>query len=383
MKTKKILLSAIVLFTTSINLFSQTAEEWKKRGNIELDSTNYNKAIEYYQKAIETDSNYFDAYYKLGLTFSIILEFDKAIEYYSKAITKNDTDPNTFFALGGIYAEKQDYNKAIEMFKEGIKLKPDSPEEHYYLGLFYQEKGNLIYATMYAKKAAQLGDTLSQQYFINNGISWEDTFVKPDYEQIKLNIENKQSDLYYSKLWDKFQQGDSTMTLDEKRHLYYGYVFNENYSPYSSVRNAKEVNAILNKEEPTKNEWEELVSLLDASLSAEPFGCRHLYYQGIAYNALNKPVDTNKNIKKIQCIVNALTSTGDGLSKETAIHVIAVSNEYDYLFLNNLSMQMQSLENGGYDVLYLQPNEDGLEEIWFDVNQSLNYLKPEKDKIGL
>lgn len=198
--------------------------------------------------------------------------------------------------------------------------------------------------------------------------------MKPNYDLIKLNIENKQSNFYYSKLWDRFQHGDSTMTLEEKRHLYYGYVFHKNYSPYGGVDNSKQVNPILDKEKPTQKDWKKLVSLLNTSLKAEPFNFRYLYYQSIAYEYLNKPVNARKNIQKIWTIVDALISTGDGLTKETAIHVIAVSSEYDYLFFNNLSMRSQALMNGGYDVLYLQPNEDGLEEMWFDVNQSLNYL---------
>ena len=374
MRTIKIFLAMIVLFNTRFNLFSQTAEEWKKLGNAEFDSANYDKAIEYYHKAIETDSTYFDAYYNLGNVFAKIHNFDNAIEFFNKAITINDTDADAYFALGFVYSEKQDYENAIEMFKKGIQLQPNSPREYYYLGFFYQNSGSLVYSNMYAKKAAQLGDTLAQQLFIDNGISWEDNFEKPDYEQIKLNIENKQSNFYYSKILNRFQAGDSTMTLEEKRHLYYGYVFHKNYSPYADSREDKQVKAVLDKEKPTKKEWKKLVSLLNASLKAKPFSIKHLYYQGIAYDALNNLSEADKNIKKIRYIVDALNSTGDGLSKETAIHVITISNEYDYMFLNNLSMQSQALADGGYDVFNLQPNKDGLEEIWFDVNQPLNYL---------
>ena len=373
-KVTKTLILTVALFAASVSMFSQTAEEWKKLGNAEADSANYDKAIEYYQKAIETDSTYFDAYHNLGNMFASILDFDKAIEYYNKAITINNKEADTYFALGSVYAEKQEYDKAIEMFKKGISLKPNSPDEHYYLGFLYQETGSFVYAMLYSKKAAQLGDTLAQQFFIDNEMSWEDNFVKPDYELIKLNIENNQSNFYYPKLWDRFQQGDSTLTLEEKRHLYYGYVFHKNYSPYASAHDAKQVNTILNKEKTTKKEWEKIVFLLNTSLSKEPFNFRHLYYQSIAHNALNNSVDADKNARKIWSIADALNSTGDGLSKETAIHVIAVSNEYDYLFLNNLSMQSQALINGGYDILYLMPNEGGLEEMWFDVTQSLNYL---------
>ncbi|MDR2009388.1 MAG: DUF4919 domain-containing protein [Bacteroidales bacterium] len=375
MKIAKIIFLKVILFiTASINLFSQTAEEWKKLGNIELESANYVKAIEYYQKAIEADSTYFDAYYNLGAAFSNIQEFEKAIDFYSKAIDINDTIADTYFSLGTVYADQNEYEKAIKLFKQGINLKPDSPNEHYFLSFLYQKKGNNIYSTLYFKKAAQLGDALAQQYFIDNEISWEDNFVKPDYDQIKLNIENKQSNFHYSKLWDRFQQGDSTMTLEEKRHLYYGYVFNKSYSPYVAADNSKQVNAILEKKNPKQKEWKKLASLLNTSLETEPFNVRYLYYQYVAYNFINESVNAEKNLQKIWTIIDALNSTGDGLLKGTAIHVIAVSSEYDYLFFNDLSSRGQALMSGGYDVLYLYPNENELEEMWFDVNQPLNYI---------
>jgi len=260
------------------------------------------------------------------------------------------------------------------MFKKGISIDPNSPEEHYYLSLLYGKKKSSAYEVLYAKKAALLGDTLAQQLLESNDIPWENNYIKPDYEKIKLNIENEQSDLNYLKIWDKYQRGDSTMTLEEKRHLYYGYVFNEKYSPYLSVHDSKQVNEILNKEEPTQNEWEKLVSLFNTSLNVEPFNCKYLYYQSIAYNALGKFTEAEKNLQKVQCVIDALISTGDGLEEETAIHVIAGSNEYDYLFLTDLSIQSQSLMDGGYDVLHLKTNENGLDELWFDVNQSLKYL---------
>ena len=371
MGINKAVLLTVVLFTASVNLFSQTANEWKIRGDEAIDSVDFNKAIECYQKAIEADSTLFDAHYNLGYAYSSIFENDKAMDSYYKAIAIDNTFPNAFFAMGGLYIEKLDYDKAIEMFKKGVALKPDSPEEHYYLSLLYQEKGNKIYAHMYMKRSAQLGDVSARNFFDSNNISWEDDLKKPDYEEIKVNIENEQSDFYYSKLWDKFQQGDETMTLDEKRHLYYGYAVNKKYSPYSYAPNAQQVSAILKKEELTAKEWEELLSLLNTSLSTEPFSCRYLYYQSIAYNALNKPADAEKSINKMTCIADALVSTGDGLSKETAIHVIDVSNEYDHLFLNGFSAKSQSLIDGGYDLLNLNPNDAGLEEMWFDVSKPI------------
>lgn len=353
------------------------AKEWKKLGNEALDSDDYNKAIECYQKAIEADSNYFDAYYNLGLAYSYIHEFDKSIEYYNKAITKNDTIEDTYFSLGSIYEEKEDYDKAIEMYRKGYILNSNLSEAHCRLGFLYAKKSNYIYSKAHIMRAAQLGDTLAREFFDNDSLLWEDPFLRPDYKQIRLNIENKQSNLYYAKLWDRFQQGDSTMTKEEVHHLYYGYIFDKDYSPALSVHDPKQMNDILEKENPTKEEWEELVSSFDESIKAEPFNCMYLYYQSVAYDALNKPDESARNIRKIKCLLHAQAYSGDGLLKETAIHLIvvpAMPHNFDYLFFNDLSLRDLSFENGCYNVLYLAPNKDGLEEIWIDLKQPFDFM---------
>ena len=372
--TKKAFLLSVVFLTATVNLFSQTAEEWKKLGNVQLDSANYIKAIEFYQKAIEVDSNYFDAYHNIGLAYLELADFDKSIEFYSKAILKNDTIVDTYFSLGSVYAQKEDFDNAIKQVKRGISLNPDSPQGIFFLGFLYQEKGNYLYADLYARRAAQLGDSTAREFFAENDASWEDNFRKPDYDEIEKNIADKASNFYYPKLWDRYQQGDSTLTIDEARHIYYGYVFKKNYSSLLRFQNTEEIYAILDNEEPTQEEWEQLVLLINTALQLEPFSCRYLYYQSIAYSALKKEKEAIQNDNKIQCILSALTSTGDALTKETAMHVITVATEYDYLFLYNIPRGSQALITGGFDVLYVGENEYGIEEMWFDVNQSLNNM---------
>ncbi|MDR1699256.1 MAG: DUF4919 domain-containing protein [Prevotellaceae bacterium] len=197
----------------------------------------------------------------------------------------------------------------------------------------------------------------------------EISFGNINYEQIKKNIRNEQSNFHYVKLWNRFQQGDSTMTLEEKRHLYYGYVFHKNYSPFRSKYDDNKINAILNKEKPTVTEWKTLVSLSDNALRTEPFNCKAMYYQMMAYSALKQTADVKKNYAKINCILEALASSGNGSEKETAVHVIDLYSADDCLFFHKLSMSYMSLESGGYGVWYLNPNDYGFEKLWFDVNK--------------
>jgi|GEM_PF-1136782 len=197
----------------------------------------------------------------------------------------------------------------------------------------------------------------------------EKQYQNPDYERIKQNIESGLSDFHYPKLWNRFQQGDSTMTLDARRHLYYGYVFHKNYSPFRSKYDEQKINAIIDKENPSAAELKTLVALLDDALTAQPFNCKALYIQAIAYYELNQMADYQKNRAKINCIFDALVSTGNGLEKETAVHIIDKYSAEDYLLLHNLSMAYMTLEKGGYDVWYLKPNDYDLKKLWFDVNK--------------
>jgi len=380
MKRLKLFFLTVVLSNAGFSIFSQTAEEWKLLGNTESENGNYRNAIEYYQKAIDIDSTYFDAHFNMGLAYVSLLEIDSAVFWFYNALYLKDTIPDTYFALGAVFAEeKNDIDKAIELFNQGLILKPDSPEEYYYLGFLYREKENYEEAVLCAKKAAQLGDSSAQRFLNDIHIRWDDGFSVPDYEYIKMNIENEQSNLFYSNLWKRYQQGDNTMTFIEKQHLYYGYVFHENYSPYKSTHDYKQVNAIFDKEFPTRKEWENVASLLNTSLEGEPFNIRYLYDQLIAFDKLGNTMEYERNINKIRIILDALSTTGDGLSKETAIHVIYVSSEYDFLFVNKLTPKSQALTEGGFDVLYLKPNDENLNELWFDVNRPLSQLRKSYD----
>lgn len=55
---------------------------------------------------------------------------------------------------------------------------------------------------------------------------------KPDMEKIKKEVNDPSSKYYYPKLMKQFEANDTSMTLDQFRHLYLGYVFQEDYNPY-------------------------------------------------------------------------------------------------------------------------------------------------------
>lgn len=206
------------------------------------------------------------------------------------------------------------------------------------------------------------------------GFSQKRDFTAPDYKKIESAIKDKNSEYYYPTLTQKFNASDSTMTLEQKRHIYYGFVFQDKYSPYHFSDYSKKLNELINKETLTNDDFKKVVELCDLVLIDEPFDLRSLSYKSYSLSKLKKKAELEKNIIKVNIIMEALISSGDGVSKETAFYVINTSNEYDLL-------NMLGFEFGGeqsliehYDYLKLAENEYKIAGFYFDVSPSLESL---------
>ena len=72
-------------------------------------------------------------------------------------------------------------------------------------------------------------------------------------------------------------------------------------------------------------------------------------------------------------LLETIDSTGDGKTAETALCVIEVGQEYEYIKrvfpYNLLSVKKQRLLEGGIDCLEFENNEFGVERIYFDISR--------------
>ena len=98
----------------------------------------YREAIESYNKAIELNPRYANAYLYRGNAYEAIEEYDQALEDYNKACQLNPMDLFAFKNRGGLYKTLKLYDKALKDFERAIQLDPlyESP---------YEERGN-VYA---------------------------------------------------------------------------------------------------------------------------------------------------------------------------------------------------------------------------------------------
>ncbi len=110
----------------------------------------YNKnhldfSIQLFQKALELDPRYSDAYAGLGQAYATYYQLfernvsmlDKAIEYSLKAIMYDPSLPEAYAALGYAYYNKEQFDEGIEAAKKAIELDTNNFLGYWILGRIY------------------------------------------------------------------------------------------------------------------------------------------------------------------------------------------------------------------------------------------------------
>ncbi len=197
-------------------------------------------------------------------------------------------------------------------------------------------------------------------------------FIKPNYEEIKKEIKDSSSVYYYPRLLKKFEGADFTTTLDENRHLYYGFVFQKEYENNDDPKYIDKIIEVLQKKELNNSDYDQLIVYGDSILKKNPFNLRILNYQNLAFEKrglTNRMISSNV---KIRIIADAILSSGDGLTEDTAFYVINIAQEYDIL-------NMIGYEFGGSqrliktnDYLTVKENRDNIKGLFFDISPRLS-----------
>ena len=109
----------------------------------------YPRAIEQLEKVIALRPPRLDvAEYLLGNSYLEIGNFDKAEDYYRKAITFNPKDPSYYESLATLLRKKRaaDVDEAIALLNKALRLDPAAPGPKLQLALCFESNGDLAKA---------------------------------------------------------------------------------------------------------------------------------------------------------------------------------------------------------------------------------------------
>jgi tetratricopeptide (TPR) repeat protein len=110
----------------SLEFYSLGLKETKKE--------NFQKAADYFEKAVHEDPAFAFAWDNLGISYRRLDNYDKAIYAYNKSIA---IDPNGLMPLQNIavaYVHKKEFDKAITAYEKLAEVDKNNPEVFYGLG---------------------------------------------------------------------------------------------------------------------------------------------------------------------------------------------------------------------------------------------------------
>jgi hypothetical protein len=198
-------------------------------------------------------------------------------------------------------------------------------------------------------------------------ISFGQDQIIVNFDEIKSKVENVNSESYYPKLLQRFNEFDSTLSFEDNTLLYYGFSFQKDY-----LNNKPSEDKL---EDFTKNKkYEEMRIECQKILNKNPVSLVANDKMGYALFKLGKPEsEWKKYQKRYRDFRKVIVLSGDGLSCDSAFKVIYVSDEYNmiYDYFEISKLDPQSLL-GMCDRFINEPSEFyKAKEIYFDASRSL------------
>jgi hypothetical protein len=201
----------------------------------------------------------------------------------------------------------------------------------------------------------------------------QDKNIEPlKLKKIKKETRKKKSTFYYPVLFERYVKLDTSLTTEEFRYLYYGYTFQQTYLPYGTPELQDSLLGYLSRPDLMRAEYEVAARIGGELLKDSPFRLRETFITAVSFEMAGNLRMSNAYFNFYEKQVDAIMSTGDGLSTKTAFVVIYVQDEYEIIEVLGFKFGgNQYLLTGNFDMLELQENPYGIDALYFDVGRLL------------
>lgn len=117
---------AIAYYNNAININPKSTEAFYGLAMYYQESGDLKNAIRNYEKIIEVDPNYKNAYYNLGYINLVFLkDYQKAVKCFTEAIANDSKYVEAYYNRGYSYELLKDFKNARIDYQNALKLKPD------------------------------------------------------------------------------------------------------------------------------------------------------------------------------------------------------------------------------------------------------------------
>ncbi len=106
-------------------------------GNCYSKKEDYEKAIEYYKKALKKYPKNKNLILSIGNAYTNMKNEKAAMEWFNKLSFEDINNPDTLYNIGVSFYNAYKYDKAVKYFEKATKVNPDFADAYYLLGMTY------------------------------------------------------------------------------------------------------------------------------------------------------------------------------------------------------------------------------------------------------
>lgn len=207
---------------------------------------------------------------------------------------------------------------------------------------------------------------------------------KPDMALIEQAVNNPDSKYYYPKLMARYERRDTMMQLEDYRHLYYGFMFQEDFDPYRRSEYSEKVDELYYRTEHSRAECDTIIKYAELSLKDTPFDLQQINFLIYALRVKKKNHLANIWQYRLNHILEAIVSSGTGIDKENAWYVINPRHEYNILNFKGYVADSQEFLPPYYDYITIErSNDKDPAGFYFNIKNLLEeYYRKHPEEVG-
>jgi Flp pilus assembly protein TadD len=153
---QKEFLKAIQAYQKVIELDSTYVEAYNNLGIAYQAIGDVDRAFGAYQKSIEINPQYEKGYNNLGILLYLKGRNEEAIEAFQKALAINSANIESHINLGVLFKKQEQWNKAVESYQKALHINPLHKEIHYNIALLYERLDNIDMAIAHYREFIRL-----------------------------------------------------------------------------------------------------------------------------------------------------------------------------------------------------------------------------------
>jgi Tfp pilus assembly protein PilF len=150
---------SIQAYQKVIELDPTYIEAYNNLGIIYQERGDSNNAFEAYQKSVEINPRYEKGHNNLGILLFLEGRNEEALDAFQKALAINSYNIESHINLGVLFKKQGQLNKAIESYRKALDINPLHREVHYNIALLYEQLENFDLAIGHYKQFIILSST--------------------------------------------------------------------------------------------------------------------------------------------------------------------------------------------------------------------------------